>query len=100
VPYFGPCRNIHRLSQARGAGRFALYTMRCRASLGIMRQWSFHRWGGKRHPASFCGDPAGELGVVFSRPMLPARSAPPPGPRQGGWKFSPDYMTQIFTIEY
>ena len=41
-----PCFRIEfdfeRLSQARGAGRFALYTMRCRASLGIMRRWFFH----------------------------------------------------------
>jgi hypothetical protein len=28
--------------QARGLGCFALYTMRCRASLGIMRRWSLH----------------------------------------------------------
>ncbi|MBI5967525.1 MAG: hypothetical protein HY882_06695 [Deltaproteobacteria bacterium] len=29
------------------------------ASLGLMRRWSFHGWGRKRPPASFCGDLAG-----------------------------------------
>ncbi len=29
------------------------------ASLGIMRRWRFDGWGGKRPPASFCGNPAG-----------------------------------------
>ena len=49
-------------SQARGSGRFAA---------GIMRHWSFPGWGGERHPASFCGDPVGNLGNGF----LPADAA-------------------------
>jgi len=49
-------------SQARGSGRFAA---------GIMRHWSFPGWGGEKHPASFCGDPVGNLGNGF----LPADAA-------------------------
>ncbi|MDI6756248.1 MAG: hypothetical protein QME78_17895 [Thermodesulfobacteriota bacterium] len=53
------------------------------ASLGSMRRWSFHRWGGKRRPASFCGDPAETFGKALSRPMLPALIALNPEPRIG-----------------
>ena len=35
------------------------------ASLGIMRHWLFRRLGRKRDPASFCGDPTGNLGNGF-----------------------------------
>ncbi|MBI5967594.1 MAG: hypothetical protein HY882_07045 [Deltaproteobacteria bacterium] len=41
------------------------------ASLGIMRRWSFHGWGRKRPPASFCGDLAG----TFEKGFFPADAA-------------------------
>jgi len=38
--------------------------------ISIMRHSWFHGWGGKVHPASFCGDPVGPLRTALSRPML------------------------------
>ncbi len=49
------------------------------ASFGIIRRLSFQGWGGKRHPASFCGDLAGTFGKGFS--PADAASAHRPEPR-------------------
>jgi hypothetical protein len=40
-----------------------------------MRQFSFHGSGGKKHPASLCGDEVGSSARVFLPPMLPALTA-------------------------
>ena len=36
------------------------------ASFGIMRRWLLSGWGGEKHPAAFCGGPAGTFGNGFS----------------------------------
>ncbi|MDH4266049.1 MAG: hypothetical protein OEW45_10465, partial [Deltaproteobacteria bacterium] len=62
--FFSPSRPVPALENHPGPGVQG-------ASLGIMRHWLFRGLGGKRHPASFCGDPAGNLGNGF----LPADAA-------------------------
>ena len=54
--------------------------------ISIMRHSWFHGWGGKVHPASFCGDPVGPLRTALSRPMLLALIALNPRPQLGNLK--------------
>ena len=69
---FGFFRNFCKLSQARGLARFAWHHE------AVVFPWM------RREEASrlLLRSPSGNKGEAFSRPMLPARTAPPPGPRQ------------------
>ena len=82
IPIVDSCRwapLFPAAERARGPGCRALYTMRCRAELGILRRWDLRGWGGKMHPAGSDGKTVLSSGLICARPRLPG--AHPPGPR-------------------